>query len=117
MKKAILKADPNNAIATHVWNTGHKIQWNEPACVDRDVDWYRRRVKEALHIKNTPNAMNSDPGLSLGGVSNPPDQHIKERQLVLLFNLHCALDLLTEIVQMMGCLKVAPFPPHNSDRH
>ena len=28
-KKAILKADPNNAIATHVWNTGHKIQWNE----------------------------------------------------------------------------------------
>ncbi|MDA8031702.1 MAG: reverse transcriptase domain-containing protein, partial [Alphaproteobacteria bacterium] len=44
-KKAVLKADPNNAIATHVWNTGHKIQWNESACVDRDVDWYRRRVK------------------------------------------------------------------------
>ena len=37
-KKAVLKADPNNAIATHVWNTGHKIQWHESACVDRDVD-------------------------------------------------------------------------------
>ena len=61
MKKAVLKAEPNNAIVTHVWNTGHKIQWNESACVDWDVDWYRRRVKEALHIKNTSNAMNSDP--------------------------------------------------------
>ena len=35
------------------------------------------------------------------GVSIPPDQHIKERQLGLLFNLHCELDLLTEIVQMI----------------
>ena len=35
------------------------------------------------------------------GVSIPPDQHIKEQQLVLLLNLHCELDLLTEIVQMI----------------
>ena len=64
-KRDVIKADPNNAIAEHVWSTGHKIQWNETTSNDHDGDWFRR-VKEALHLYiRSSNAMNSDPGLSL----------------------------------------------------
>ena len=63
-KRAVMKADPNNAIAEHVWSTGHKIQWDETTSIDHDGDWFRRRIKEALHIRSS-NAMNSDPSLSL----------------------------------------------------
>ena len=63
-KRAVMKADPKNAIAEHVWNTGYKIQWDETTSIDHDGDWFRRRVKEALYIRSS-NAMNSDPGLSL----------------------------------------------------
>ena len=50
-KRAVMKADPNNAIAEHVWSTGHKIQWDETTSIDHDGDWFRRRIKEALHIR------------------------------------------------------------------
>ena len=63
-KRAVMKADPNNAIAEHVWSTSHKIQWDETASIDHDGDWFRRRVKEALYIRSS-NAMNADPSLSL----------------------------------------------------
>ena len=63
-KRAVMKADPNNAIAEHVWSTGHKILWDETISIDHDGDWFRRRIKEALHIRSS-NAMNSDSGLLL----------------------------------------------------
>ena len=63
-KRAVMKADPSNAIAEHVWSTGHKIQWDETTSIDPDGDWFRRRVKETLYIRSS-NAMNSDPGPSL----------------------------------------------------
>ena len=61
-KKAVRKADPNKAIAEHVWSTGCKILWDETS-IDHDGDWFRR-IKEALHIRSC-NAMNSDSGISL----------------------------------------------------
>ena len=63
-KRAVMKADPTNAIAEHLWNTGHKIQWDETTSNDHDGDWFRRRIKEALHVRSS-NTINSDPGLSL----------------------------------------------------
>ena len=62
-KRAVMKADPNHPIAEHVRSTGHKIQWDETTSIEHDKDWFRRRIKEALHIRSS-NAMNSDPGLS-----------------------------------------------------
>ena len=41
-KRAVMKADPSNAIAEHVWSTGHKIQWDETTSIDHDGDWFRR---------------------------------------------------------------------------
>ena len=63
-KRAVMKSDQNNAIAEHVWSTGHKIQCDEITSIDHDGDCFRRRVKKALYIRSS-NAMNSDPGLLL----------------------------------------------------
>ena len=41
-KRAVMKADPNNAIGEHVWSTGHKIQWDEMTSIDHDGDWFKR---------------------------------------------------------------------------
>ena len=64
-KKSVWKRNPNNAITAHMWNTGHGIQWSETMSMDHEVEWYRKRVKEALYIRNSTNAMNSNPGLAL----------------------------------------------------
>ena len=64
-KKSVWKPNPNNAITAHMWNTGHGIQWSETMSMDHEVEWYRKRVKEALYIRNSTNAMNSNPGLAL----------------------------------------------------
>ena len=52
-KRAVMKADPNNAIAEHVRSTGQKIQWDETTSIDHDGDWFRRRVKDALYIRSS----------------------------------------------------------------
>ena len=70
-KRAVIKADPNNAIAEHVWSTGHKIQRDETTSNDHNGNWFRRRVKEALYIRSS-NAMNSDLGLSLNPCLTAP---------------------------------------------
>ena len=56
-KRAVMKADPNNATAEHVWSTGHKNQWDETTSIDYDGGWFRKIVKEALYIRSS-NAMN-----------------------------------------------------------
>ena len=52
-KRAVRIGDPLNAIALHTNSTLHSIQWGE-------LNW-ERWVKEAIHIKETPNTMNTDP--------------------------------------------------------
>ena len=63
-KKAVINANPKNAIVVHVWNTGHNIQWSEASDIDCE-NGYRRRIKEALYIRGSANTINTDPGLSL----------------------------------------------------
>ena len=67
-KRAVSKAEPSNAIAVHTATTLHAIAWEESEIIDQESNWERRRVKEALHIKETPNTLNSDPGLLLNPV-------------------------------------------------
>ncbi len=42
-------------VAEHTNNTGHYPLWNEVKFIDRDPHWYKRRVKEAIHIRLHPN--------------------------------------------------------------
>ena len=64
-KKAVINANPKNAIAVHVWNTGHNIQWSETSDIDCEENGYRRRIKKALYIRGSANTINTDPGLFL----------------------------------------------------
>ena len=39
----------------------HSTAWEKSEIIDQESNW-ERRVKEALHIMETSNALNSDPG-------------------------------------------------------
>ena len=60
-----MKADPSNAVALHTASTLHAIKWEECKVIDQESNWGRRRIKEAMYIKETPNTLNTDPGLLL----------------------------------------------------
>ena len=57
------------AIAKHVWNSNHPIVWNETAVVDQARGGKELLIKEALHIRLTPEdqCFNRDGGLELPG--------------------------------------------------
>ena len=55
-KKAVTNANPRNATAAHVWNTGHNIQVSETSGIDHEENWY---------IRSYATTTNTDPGLSL----------------------------------------------------
>ena len=54
-----------SAVAEHTNNTGHYPLWNEVKFIDRDPHWYKRRVKEAIHIRLHPNNINRDSGIEI----------------------------------------------------
>jgi len=47
-----------SAVYEHAHETGHYSIWNEVKFIDRDPDWYTRRVKEAIHIRLHPYNIN-----------------------------------------------------------
>ena len=64
-KRAVMKAEPSNAVALHTASTLHAIKWEECKVIHQESNWGRRRIKEAIYIKETPNTLNTDPGLLL----------------------------------------------------
>ena len=46
----------------HSIEDDHRIDWKESVVIDREMNLYRRRVKEALYIRKFPN-FNQDQGL------------------------------------------------------
>ena len=54
-----------SAVSEHAHETGHYPIWNEVKFIDRDSDWYTRRVKEAIRIRLRPNNINRDSGLEI----------------------------------------------------
>ena len=50
----------NSAVSEHANETGHKPLWNEVKFIDRDNQWYTRKVKEAIHIRLHPNNISRD---------------------------------------------------------
>ena len=64
-KRAIKNGDQNNAISVHVHSTGHAILWDKCEIVGVEQNWRRRRIKEAILIRSTPNTINTDPGVHI----------------------------------------------------
>lgn len=50
-KRAVKTDNRNNGIAVHANDTWHSIEWNKAEVIDSEQNWLKRRVKEALHIK------------------------------------------------------------------
>jgi len=49
-----------SAVSEHANKPGHLPIWKEVKFIDRDLHWYTRRVKEAIHIRLHPNNINRD---------------------------------------------------------
>ena len=47
--RAVMKADPINIMAEHVWNTGHKMQWDDTTSIDHDEDWFKEDQGSTAH--------------------------------------------------------------------
>ena len=57
-----------NGIAVYANNTWHSIDWAKAEIIDKEQNWCKRRVKEALYIKEMKAQMNLDQGLTLNNV-------------------------------------------------
>ena len=64
-KHAVRMGDVNNGLAVHSLKTGHPIEWSQARVVEKEENWYRRRIKEALKIQQCQVRMNLDQGIVL----------------------------------------------------
>ena len=67
-KRAVRNGDTNNGIAAHVLNTHHNIKWEDAQVLMSEAQLTKRKVKESLVIRRTPNNMNIDKGLQLDNI-------------------------------------------------
>ena len=61
-KYAIQRGNMSNAIAVHVHETEHPIDWDSARVTEREKHFACRKIKESLHIKRSVNCINTDPG-------------------------------------------------------
>ena len=54
-----------SAVSEHAYKTGHYPLWDDVQFIDRELHWYSRRVKEAIHIRLHPNNINRDSGIEV----------------------------------------------------
>ena len=62
-KRALRMCDCNaSAVAEHVWNAGHHVDWSGVTILDLDQNLHRRLNLEACHIRMQPSPVNRDRG-------------------------------------------------------
>jgi len=60
-----------SAVSEHANETGHLPIRKEVKFIDRNLHWYTRTVKEAIHIRLHPNNINRDRGIEIPEVWIP----------------------------------------------
>jgi hypothetical protein len=50
-KKAVKTYDQANGVARHAWENAHHPNWDEVKILDREPNWHKRKIKEALYMK------------------------------------------------------------------
>ena len=53
---------PTSPVGEHANKEQHKIDWDGVRILDREEDWYRRGVREAIHIRRSGSDLNRDRG-------------------------------------------------------
>lgn len=64
-KKSLSKDSFSSAIAEHAITQHHNIDWGSTRVVDREQDFFARKVREAIHIRMKQPTMNRDGGLDI----------------------------------------------------
>ena len=60
----------NSAVFEHCSQTGHSIDWPATRVLDKEPHEYKRKVKEAIKIRQQQPALNRDAGLDLPAIYN-----------------------------------------------
>ena len=53
---------PTSPVGEHASKEQHQIDWEGVRILDREDNWYRRGVREAIHIRRTGSDLNRDRG-------------------------------------------------------
>ena len=53
---------PSFPVGEDAINKDHTINWDNVSILDRESDWYRRGVREAIHLKQTNSTLNKGQG-------------------------------------------------------
>ena len=62
---AVGNFDRKNGIAVHAWDMGHRPDWEAAEISEVEPRYLRRRVLEAIWIKNTLRVCNLDCGMAI----------------------------------------------------
>ena len=68
---AVKRNDSKNGIAVHAWKTQHKVDWEAATVKQVEVNYTRRKIIEAIHIKKQKFTSNLDCGRSLSPIWQP----------------------------------------------
>ena len=60
----------NSAVHEHITETGHTIDWSSIKIVEKEQHEFKRKVKEAITIRQRNPALNRDAGLDLPSIYN-----------------------------------------------
>ena len=91
-KRAIKIGDPRNAISVHVHETRHRILWDNSIILLTEENLQRRKLRESILIRTTPNCLNTDPGIYinptwaaiLSNHSSFPSDHTHQAQTTVI---------------------------------
>lgn len=56
------KKDSKSVVHSHIQDTGHQVDFSNTKILSRESNWFRRGVKEAIHISTTEHTINRDRG-------------------------------------------------------
>ena len=59
-KNVMKKHDTNNGIAAHAWTNQHQVDWKAAKTREMEGNYWKRRVLEALHIRQHQQTSNLD---------------------------------------------------------
>ncbi len=73
-KKSVAAGNSSSALSEHQLDSRHNINWDSTRIIDRETEYFPRKVREAIHIRRQRPEMNRDGGLEL--------PHIYDRVLI-----------------------------------
>ena len=75
--------DKPTGVGDHCLNTGHSVSMENTRILEREENWLKRKVKEAIHIRQQQPSMNRDQGYQLPPIYYriiPPLPEAKRKQ-------------------------------------